>query len=189
MENTDIQLDEMRQQIALLKAKLDKEAIVNDQLLRQSMKQKMGSINKHALIQYIAGFFTIIFGSKVFYEITKSEMFVAVTIIYMLICIFATYYIHSNVKGNDVNGDLLSVAKKMRRVRQQYHNWLYFAYPSMAVWLGCLIYLVMKANNALYGERLVIALLIGTTIGGIIGFMMHKKVVNTCSEIITQIEE
>ena len=59
MEDTNIQLDEMRQQIALLKAKLDKEAIVNDQLLRQSMRQKMGFINKSALIQYIAGFFTI----------------------------------------------------------------------------------------------------------------------------------
>lgn len=189
MEDTNIQLDEMRQQIALLKAKLDKEAIVNDQLLRQSMRQKMGYINKSALIQYIAGFFTIIFGSKVFFEITKSELFVAVTIVYMLICMFSTYYIHSNVRGNDVNGDLLSVAKKMRKVRQQYNNWLYFAYPSMAAWLGWLIYLVMKVNDAIHGEVLIIGLLTGTAIGGIIGFLMHKKVVDTCSEIIAQIEE
>lgn len=189
MEDTNIQLEEMRQQIALLKTKLDKEAIVNDQLLRQSMRQKMGSINKNALLQYIAGFFTIIFGSKVFYEITKSELFVAITIIYMLICMFSTYYIHSNVRGNDVNGDLLSVAKKMRKVRQQYHNWLYFAYPSMAAWLGGLIWLVMETHDAKHGEVLIIGVLTGFAIGGLIGFFMHKKVVDICTEIIAQIEE
>lgn len=40
-------LEEMRRQMAILQAKLDKETIINDRLLRESMKNNYSSINRY----------------------------------------------------------------------------------------------------------------------------------------------
>ena len=46
MDNNDFELENMRQQMATLKKKLDKQEIVNDHIIRQSMKKAAGSINR-----------------------------------------------------------------------------------------------------------------------------------------------
>ncbi|WP_288152673.1 hypothetical protein [uncultured Prevotella sp.] len=44
-------LEEMRRQMAILQAKLDKETIINDRLLRESMKNNYSSINRYLNLQ------------------------------------------------------------------------------------------------------------------------------------------
>lgn len=41
----ELNFDEMRDQITLLKQKLDQQEIVNDRLLRETMRSRMGAIN------------------------------------------------------------------------------------------------------------------------------------------------
>ncbi len=185
------ELDEMRSQIALLKEKLDKETIVNDSLLRDMMRQKMNVINRNAWIESISCLFVITYGSYVFYNITHSVSFVIGTILYMLTCTGATLFIHRKVRKGDVSGDLLTVAKNMKYVKRQYHNWLYFAFPSVILWLAWFFweaYLNCDEKIQLF-MILVAACLFGAVIGGCIGWFIRRKVISTCDEIIRQIEE
>ena len=48
------QIEEMRQQIALLKAKLENETIITDKMIRSTIKQKMEKINGNTIFSYIA---------------------------------------------------------------------------------------------------------------------------------------
>ena len=62
MENNEInnsELETMRAQIALLKDKLDKETIVSDKLLRDTMRHKARNINANAWISVAASIFVI----------------------------------------------------------------------------------------------------------------------------------
>ena len=44
--NENFELEEMRQQMTTLKNKLDQQEIVNDRLIRHSMKKTAGNINR-----------------------------------------------------------------------------------------------------------------------------------------------
>ena len=49
--NNDLQLQEMRQQMTELKQQLDRQQIVNEQLLRQSMTSKMSWIKRYIWVE------------------------------------------------------------------------------------------------------------------------------------------
>ena len=46
----DFELDEMRQQMAILKNKLNEQTIVNDRFIRRAIKHGVSTINKRYLI-------------------------------------------------------------------------------------------------------------------------------------------
>ena len=183
------QIEEMRQQIALLKAKLENETIITDKMIRSTIKQKMEKINGNTIFSYIACLFVITFGSAVLYDISHSYLFIIVTIVYMLTCAIATFLIHRNVRKDDVNGDLFTVAQKMKKVKKQYHDWIYFALPTVILWFGWLCWLIYQRNPESTDYYMIIGLVVGGVAGGFIGRKMNKRVINTCDEIINQIEE
>ena len=51
--NTYTELEEMRAQLAILNKKLKKEAIVNERLMRSSMKDKAWTLRRKAIIEAI----------------------------------------------------------------------------------------------------------------------------------------
>ena len=46
----DYEFDEMRQQMAILKDKLENQTIVNDRFIRRSIKRSVGTINRRYLV-------------------------------------------------------------------------------------------------------------------------------------------
>ena len=52
MENIteNAELEQMRAQLNLLKGKLEKETIINEQLIRKAMKEKVSSLNRQTLV-------------------------------------------------------------------------------------------------------------------------------------------
>ena len=95
----DFDLDNMRQQMETLKKKLEKQEIVNDRVLRQSMKKTVNSISVRYYIVMAIGLLMVPYTYFVFYEhLGLSLAFSIASGILMLVCVGATYYnnlIHS----------------------------------------------------------------------------------------------
>lgn len=193
MENNEInnsELETMRAQIALLKEKLDKETIVSDKLLRDTMRHKARNINANAWVSVGASIF-VIFWALTFLPIEGfSWWFVGATILMMLVCDFFTWKYHKDVNAKTMNSDLLTVAKVMKQLRDNYKKWLKYSIGLIAVWFvwfaveNCI--LLSDWRVALF---MIIALLVGLAIGGFIGLKMHNSVIRNAEEIISQIEE
>ena len=183
MENNEInnsELETMRAQIALLKEKLDKETIVSDKLLRDTMRHKARNINANAWVSVGASIF-VIFWALTFLPCEGfSWWFAGATILMMLVCDFFTWKYHKDVNAKTMNSDLLTVAKVMKQLRDNYKKWLKY-------WFAveyCI--LLSDWRVALF---MIIALLVGLAIGGFIGLKMHNSVIRNAEEIISQIEE
>ena len=58
----DYELDEMRQQMAILKDKLENQTIVNDRFIRRSIKRGVSTINKRYLVLGIIALAMIPYG-------------------------------------------------------------------------------------------------------------------------------
>ena len=185
------ELEEMRNQIALLKEKLNKEEIVSDQMLRNITKQKISSLRFNQWIEYIAALFVITFGSFVFKSLGCSDLFIVVTIVLMLVAAVATFIMHSKLNNADTtSGDLYTVAQLARKLKKNYNDWLYFGIPAIILWLAYFFWELYQTNNDLHNIAAIRnGALIGIVIGGAIGALMNRKAKNTLSDIIRQIEE
>ena len=130
MENSEInnsELETMRAQIALLKDKLDKETIVSEKLLRDTMRHKARTINNNAWVSVAASIFVIFWALAYLPSEGFSWWFITATILMMLVCDFFTWKYHKDVNTKTVSGDLLTVAKVMKKLRDNYKKWLKYS--------------------------------------------------------------
>ena len=185
------ELQEMREQMAALKEKLNKQEVVNDRLIRDVLSQKMKVINKNGWISGLCGLFVITFGNFMFYQMGLSTWFLIGTTVMMIFCVVVTWISHSWVNSNEIaNGDLLRVAKQAFRLQKVYKNWKYIALPMIlawGVWLGLEYTAIVQDTAIVFGTMS--CGVIGGLIGGMIGFRQNKKVINELGEMIYHIEE
>lgn len=184
------ELEEMRNQIALLNKKLEKESIVNERLLRDAMKSKSKTINANAWVSVGASVFVIIWALFFFPAEGFSWCFTAITIIMMLVCDFFTWKHHKNVNSKTMNGDLVTVAKVMKKLRDDCVNWLKYGIIMVIFWFAWLAteYCIILKDWKL-SILIIVSLLISLAIGGFIGLRMHRSVIHNAEDIIKQIEE
>ena len=185
------ELQEMREQLAALKEKLNKQEVINDRLLRDVLIKKMKVINKNGWISGICGLFVITFGNFMFYQMGLSTWFLIGTAAMMIFCVATTWISHSWINSNEIaNGDLLQVAKQAQRLQRVYKNWKYIALPMILVWAT---WLGLEYAAEVKDTAMVISMMfggvIGGLVGGIIGFKQNKKVINELDEMIRHIEE
>ena len=80
-------MNEMRQQMNILKKKLEQQEIVNEKLIRQSMRKNMRSINRRNFILTAIAILMVPYSYWVFYKMVGFSMaFWIGTSIFMLIC-------------------------------------------------------------------------------------------------------
>ena len=189
----DLNFDEMRDQITLLKQKLNRQEIINDPLLREAMRGKMGAINWTKYKSYISVALCIIFYPVMSWAGVFSNAFVFATCAMMLFCAYGTYYVHRPVDRIDLmTEDLATVAKVMAKFRKQYNQWLFYVTPALLIpWLSWALYEYAWKNapDGVSHWMLALPILIGAAIGGLIGYHWHCKAVDAADNIIRQIEE
>lgn len=184
--------DEMRQQISILKNKLDNQEIVSDRLMRETMKVKVTDIDRTERMSYACGIFCIIIYPLLAVTGTFSWLFSIATCLMMLFCIVATIYIHRPIhKTNLMTSDLATVARVMDRFKKQYDVWLYYICPALIIpWLAICCYdlvrhLPIEDINPFW---MCLPVIVGAIVGLIIGLRYHFRAVNAANSIIEQIE-
>lgn len=191
MENyQDKELLEMREQLNLLKEKLDKEAIVNDHLLREITRQKVHRLNRNVWQEGFACLFVITFGTYVFCDMHLSWWFIGATILMMIACFLATLIPHRRIKMDEImSGDLLTVARQIRRLKHIYREWIKIGIPIGILWVTWFSYeIIQVCDNWHVGISMIIGGIIGGITGGAIGLHSHKKLVREMDELIEEIE-
>lgn len=189
----ELNFDEMRNQITLLKQKLDHEEIVNDHLLRETMRSGKGAINITKRLSYFCAFASIFIYLMLSGTGTFSLAFIIATCIMMLFCAAATHYVHRPVdRMNLMTEDLATVARVMAKFRKQYDQWLHYVTPALLIPWFCWAVYEFAWKNAPEGVNhwmMALPLLIGAAIGLFIGYYFHCKAVDAADNIIKQIEE
>lgn len=189
----EMNLEEMRNQIAILKNKINKQELINERLLADTMKKKVNTINNVERFTIFCAVFCLAAYPLLRYYIGFSWAFVIATCVMMIFCIVATNYIHRPLHDSKLmTSDVATVARVMARFKRQYDNWLRYVTPSLLIpWLLWASYEYTELMGLEGTDRYFapLPLLVGAAIGGIIGYRQHRKAVQTAEEIIHQLEE
>ena len=193
MNNIDsIELQEMKEQLAILTQKLEKETIVNERLIRQSMKDKASTIRRKAIVEGIVTLIMIPYFIWVMPNVIAiSTGLCYFTCFFMVLALVCNYYIHSRFRPEKfIGSNLLEVRKDTLMMKKFYINWLKFiGIPFIIVFFSWFFHDIRLAypgeelNGIYYGIGF------GILLGTIIGTILFKKIQNTANEILEQIEE
>lgn len=185
------EMEEMRRQMAVLKEKLEKEEILSDRLLRNTMQNQVRSIRRRANFSIVGGVCVLTIGPMAFSSLGASNIFIVVTSLMMLVLMVLTAVMHSKLKEADVrDGQLLAVARNARRLKDDYRRWRNIGIPLMIVWLAWLVVEVMHGQSDPTDSLIMLSPIVaGGIIGGILGVMRNNHLVGMLDDIIRQIEE
>lgn len=185
------ELEEMRSQIGILKEKLEKQAIVNDLHIRNSMKSKMSDINRVVIGAIAGGVFALVYCTWFFLSQGLSLAFVIATAVMLAVCLGLTIYQKSVLGKVDFSqGDLVATAQTLSKVRSHYQEWWKIAVPMIVVWFSWLMYeMISRFGTEPYVIGFCVGACVGGVIGGIIGMRMNRKVVRRAGEILDQIKD
>lgn len=180
----------MRSQISILKEKLEKQNIINDTHIRNSMKSKANDLHKTIRGTVGGGIFAILYCPIGFHFLGCSLPFVAVTTVMLAVCLALT--IRQNVvlgRMDFSQGNLVETAEALGSVRKHYVQWTRLAAPAIIIpWYVWCMYEFINLDKP-GGIVLLVCATVGGIIGGIIGFSINRKVVRKATEILDQIDE
>lgn len=188
----ELNFDEMRNQIAILKTKLDNQDIINDRMMRNIISSKADNMKRPMIISILCALFVIIVAPVSFKQtLGTSWYFILGTDIMMIYCMVREFLFKRQLNDNTLmSASLLDVAKKMADFKKSYKRYTIFnmclLLPIWFVWLLAEAFMSLDPTMAKFYT---ICLVIGLLIGSIIGLRMYFKIQDNASDIIKQIEE
>jgi hypothetical protein len=187
---TDMELEAMRRQMETLKKKLQQQEIVNDHIIRRSMKTTAGNIMRRYYVIMAICLLMIPYTYIVF--VLNQELSLAFwigTSILMLVCCGATYYNSLNVSNsNMMSSNLVEVGRRMASAKKFDANWLFFGIPAVIGWLAWLVWeLYQKDADA--GHYMFYGVVCGAVLGAIIGIKIQIRTQQQYQDIIDKIED
>jgi hypothetical protein len=188
-DNNTYELEEMKQQMLLLKKKLEQQKIVNDKMLRSAMKKKLYGLNKKARIIFIIGIFVAIGAPGYFTLVGFTPLFCAATTLMLLFSAFKTFQYHKKLwRLNLSESNLIELAEELTLLRTRYERWYRFAWCMIIPWVALMAYEATK----IFGEELVWYIggsAIGLIIGGLTGTRINNNMIRRTDELLEQIKE
>lgn len=193
MEENNYTLEQMRADYQQLKDALEHQEIINDRLLREAMDSKVRSMRGTVRASVACGVFVFL-GAPFFFHynpvVNASWWFTGATMLLMAFCIFLDWKFNHKVQSTDLsNCDMLTFSKNVREMKESYAGWIKWAFIIVILWGGWLIIEVLRhADDIKLALPFIVGLLVGLLVGGLIGARMDRKIIRTCGEIISQIE-
>ncbi len=195
--NNNFELEQMRAQLGILKQKLEKQDIVNERLMRRSMKNKMSWINKYLIFAIFVIPFVAFAMLPMVFEMNISWWWYGFTLVMLTGSVIADWFI--NYLRDDVfmKGNLVETAERLTRMKSLRLRQTIIGLSVVVVWLAWLFYeLYMKTSVAAsgtmehgMGTSYMYGVGIGAVLGVIIGLRLFFKMQRTNDEIINDIEE
>ena len=183
-----MELNELREQIGLLKEKLMRQQIISEQNIIAAAQKGISKLNKTGNKWGIFGIFAVVYCSWAFHRFGLSDGFVIGTAIMLAICAAVTIYAHWGIRSIDVaNGNLVDISQRLIRFRKIYSRYHLFSIPALFVWCYFLYY---DAQHMLeYAEGFLIGACVGGLIGAVIGLKAHFKVIRDTDKVLANIKD
>ena len=196
-QNNMTELEQMREQMNAFKSRLDKQQIVNEQLVRNSMGSKMSWIKNFIWIEIALVPILLIIMAMFHASEGLSWWLFAFLAIGLIADVIGDYIINRMPKGQLLGGDLVATSQRLMKMKKQRSKWFVAGMIFMSIWcVWFIIEIVMKLNKFCNepNHNLVVGIMVGgLVIGALIGFFISwlilRKMQKTNNQIIEQINQ
>ena len=183
---------EMKEQLSLLIKKLDKETIVNERMIRRSMKEKADRLNRRLIVEILVCLIMIPFFICVLPNLSKVSMpFCIFSAGFFALGVLYDFYMYLRFRPQKfIEGNMIEVRRDTLNFKKQTLRWTYcIGIPFLVVYIAWFVYEKMQYYQGEILKIVLVSALIGFLIGGAIGINIFLKDLRATDEILMQIEE
>jgi len=200
MENSEYnnsELEQMRQQMSIFKNKLDKQQIINEQLVRNSMGNKFSWIKNLVWGEVILVPILLLVMASFHASQGLSWWLFAFLAFGLIADVIGDYIINRIPKGELLSGDLVATSQRLVKMKKQRTTWFIIGNVFCTIWVvWFIIEIIMHlklGNNSPNHGTIVTILTLGSAIGAIIGYyiawLIYRKMQKTNNQVIDQINQ
>ncbi|MBO7471426.1 MAG: hypothetical protein J6T78_06130, partial [Bacteroidaceae bacterium] len=165
------ELEEMREQMAVLRKKLEKQEIVNDRLIsktKESLEKDMATVRRKYRMGRISNFLAVpLIYYIVVYQLGLSIAFGIVTAIWALV-FFVIFFWRKSHLYNLQSDNLLEAQQKVTTLKQRHRKWLKFDYLSLVFWMAWFVWEIYRKSTMENAGNVPVRLYFGFVIGFLI---------------------
>ena len=184
------ELEEMRHQLQVLKDKVEKQGVLNEQLVRKSIQDKMNDIRRTIYKLIVVVILAIPLWIMIKYMQNLSWLLTIFTILMMVVSVCLDWYIN-RIDVGSMGEDLRETANRLVEMKKrrslQEKIACFVVVPVWVVWLAYEFY--QKAPDHVTGIIMIVSMAIGLVIGGAFGLSIFFKLQRKNDEMIEQIED
>ena len=189
----DTQLEEMRQQLDILKEKLQQQEIVNDQVVRNAIVGNLRKLEFSKWAKLCLILFGLVYVPSVLYFMLHIDLwFIVLTALFFAVAAIYDFYFMNGINANNMSAHaLVETSRRLVRMKQMNARWLWFSIPVLALWLIGFFYLMMNQGNLPHElvRGVIFGGIIGLFLGGVLGTIYYLKQQRRAQDLIDQIEE
>ena len=191
MENYN-DFEDMRQQIGLLKSKLGSQRIVNEDIIRHVVQQKMHQANRIGWGIVVIGLLEIPLVLWVFRSLCGfSWLFCIVTALYVLATVLFQLKLNMAVQRQiRPDADLLAVGQRLVQLKRLNIKQLYVAMPFSVLWTCYFLWEAYQKQHIgpLSFEVIAYIVLFGVAVGLVVGLTTFFRRYNAMRDAISQLD-
>lgn len=189
-------LEEMRRQMAILQEKLHNETIVNDRLLRESMKHSYSSINRYLVLESTILMPIIVFAFPFIALVFHLSWGPVIAIILLCLASVVFDYKVSHIKDEAfMTDDLIPTALRLQRAKRLSALQMLVSLPLTLLWFAWFIVNFFQSIN--YDSEILTSAAWGGLTGSCIGLVcglifaiqLYHKQQKTRQQVIDQIND
>lgn len=194
MNTNDFELENMRQQMATLKSKLEQQEIINDCLIRDSLNTKLRKVKYHKWVKLIFILFAMLYVPAMLYWLLNLPVwFCIVSLLFFAYAAFYDFHYMNGISNGDLSREqMLDTSRRVARMKKMNARWLWFSIPFSIVWIATMTYLMCTTDSLITRDNLEGALYggaIGLVIGLAVGAYVYIRQQRQAQAIIDQIDE
>ena len=194
--NNDLQLQQMRQQMTELKQQLDKQQIVNEQLLRQSMTSKMSWIKRYIWLEMALIPILLLILAPIHAMLGLSWWLYGFLAVMLVVDVAADWRINHVDRNQLLTGNLVEASRRLTLMKKQ-RAWSFaLGILGVIIWIVWFLYELqcasgMQSSDFLNGFAMggFFGGIIGGVIGLIVAIIIFYKMQRTNDEVLAQIDQ
>lgn len=184
------ELEQMRRQYAQLKERLDKQEIINEKLIRESIRKNLRIVNSKIWISIAAGIMAIALIPVVSFEFGFRTPFIIISIVWMLSMVTGNLIRNRSLSIDRLTGESTQIflAEIKRRKKVQF-RWMRINFALFFLWMG---YFIGECIHSGMDRHILVPLIAGAVTGAAIGLavdiMLHNRIIGAYEGIILELE-
>ncbi len=191
------ELEQLREQMAAFKSRLDRQQIINEQLVRSTMKSKLLWIKNFVWGEIIIVPLLLI-GMAVFHVGTGLSWWLFGFLAIGLIADATGDFIINRIpRAQLLSGDLVETSHRLVKMKKQRATWFIIGLIFVTIWLvWFIVEMALKTDpgcklpdHNLVITIMAIAVAIGGVIGGFISWLIFRKMQRTNNQLIEQLQQ
>lgn len=180
------ELDILKAQHKLLQQTLEQQKIVNKKLIHKATSRKIGSLRRQLTIELFFGLFAVPYCTFAFYHLGCSVPFCIATQVFLMSSVIYQYFTR-RCYGEELLGEvpITEMARRAAKAKIRTARQFRMGMMILAPWFLWAAWELGNIESATEAER--IGIVIGATIGGMVGLAIGYRLYNRHQKIATEL--